>query len=702
MNLIKKNIILSIIFLIISIILIRLILGQDSFAFDEHIYSENYDIVSNQLALKFFINDVWHFPLGKNPNYGIGVGNSVVFSEAIPILAFFAKLFKNFLPTNFQLISIWFVICFTLQLLLSYLIINNFTNRFFYSFVSALIFVFCPILLFRLPIHVALVAHWLILFCFYYEIKNFTSIRKETFYSFILSLSILIHFYFLPIILIIKYSFIIQDYFEKRNLKKNIREIIIPIISLLFVAYVSGYFQISVFDAMGYGYGNYSFNIAGLFDSQISNNALDWSLFFNDIKNSRHQHEGFSYLGIGGIFLFLALLINFFKTKNKSEYAKLPYILICLICFILSISNNVYLAGNLIFEYPLSKPIYGLLSIIRASGRFIWPVYYLILIFGIISIFKLFNHKQKSLIVISFILIVQIIDISPALKNYANSKVFNKVAFNNSNKKFWENTSKNFKTIRTTYYKNTSNIFPQISNQILKYNFLKSDIARLGRFDRKKASENRNKLYYDLNNKFIDSNTAYVIDNINHLRYLKYLYSSEDMGFFFIDNVWLMLPGYKNKMSKNDISELNKFNIVEIQENQKHLFIRDNLKNPLGLGWSFSKKVNGIWTEGNELNILFNFNRKKNKIYTVRLKLVSLITRPNQKISGFIKIGNKKLKSFEFKDLSNDFLEFEIPNLENKPYKIDIHINNPLSPIELLQSADGRMLGLLIESIEII
>ena len=129
MNLIKKNIILSIIFLIISIILIRLILGQDSFAFDEHIYSENYDIVSNQLALKFFINDVWHFPLGKNPNYGMGVGNSVVFSEAIPILAFFAKLFKNFLPTNFQLISIWFVICFTLQLLLSYLIINNFNSE---------------------------------------------------------------------------------------------------------------------------------------------------------------------------------------------------------------------------------------------------------------------------------------------------------------------------------------------------------------------------------------------------------------------------------------------------------------------------------------------------------------------------------------------------------------------------------------------
>ena len=142
MNLIKKNIIISIIFLIISLIMIRFILGQDSFAFDEHIYSKNYDIVSNQLALKFFINDVWHFPLGKNPNYGMGVGNSVVFSEAIPILAFFAKLFKNFLPNNFQLISIWFVICFTLQAAKGYWK-GNFTNKLFYSLSSSK-FIFCP------------------------------------------------------------------------------------------------------------------------------------------------------------------------------------------------------------------------------------------------------------------------------------------------------------------------------------------------------------------------------------------------------------------------------------------------------------------------------------------------------------------------------------------------------------------------------
>jgi len=75
---------------------------------------------------------------------------------------------------------------------------------------------------------------------------------------------------------------------------------------------------------------------------------------------------------------------------------------------------------------------------------------------------------------------------------------------------------------------------------------------------------------------------------------------------------------------------------------------------------------------------------------------------PNQYLNGFIIFDGKKIKSFKFKSLSSDFFEFSIPNLNNEPYKIDIIIDNPISPLDLMQSPDGRMLGLLIESIEII
>ena len=704
MNFNNKNIILFISFFIISVLLTILLLGQNNFSFSRYLYSENYDLISDQLAFKFFINDEWHFPFGKNPNYGIGVGNSIVFSGAVPILSFLIKLIANFLPNNFQFISIWFILCFTLQLFFGYLIIYHYTKNITYSLIASLFFIFSPLLLYRIPIHVSLVAHWIILICLYFEIKNFKNKKRIIFYSFILPLSILIHFYFLIMVLIIKYSFLIQDYIIKRNFKKKIKEIIIPIISLIFVAYISGYFQISAFDAMGFGYGYYSFNLLGLIDSQTFNNSLDWSLFFSDINNTKGQAEGFSYLGLGGILILIFLLINYFINKNKDKYNLLPYFIIFIICFILSISNIIYFGGNVVFEYKLPKIFYALFSITRASGRFIWIIYYLILIFGIVSVYKLFQKRKKYNIIIFLILILQLVDISPALKNYYNAEVFNKKEIGKESKKFWQDINKDFKIIRTTYYKNTSNIFPSISNQILKNNFIKTDVARLGRYDRTKASQNRNKLYYELNNKLLDVNTLYVIDNINHLRYLKYLYQSEDVGFFFNDDVWFMAPGYQSKMSDSDYDNLHKIKPVEIQENIEHKFNSYESNKALGFGWTFSSESEGIWTEGNELNIFFSFKPKIQKPYNLKLKINSSIAKKDKYLTGSIRFNGKKIQNFKFRNSSKEFINILIPELDfdNKYYKIDVIIDNPVSPLDLLQSADGRMLGLLIESIEIL
>ena len=88
--------------------------------------------------------------------------------------------------------------------------------------------------------------------------------------------------------------------------------------SLLIVAYISGYVEISAFDARGLGYGFYSFNLAGFIDPQTANDTFNWSIFFKDIKNTSGQSEGFSYLGFGGIILFIFFLINFFRNKPSN------------------------------------------------------------------------------------------------------------------------------------------------------------------------------------------------------------------------------------------------------------------------------------------------------------------------------------------------------------------------------------------------
>ena len=74
-----------------------------------------------------------------------------------------------------------------------------------------------------------------------------------------------------------------------------------------------------------------------------------------------------------------------------------------------------------------------------------------------------------------------------------------------------------------------------------------------------------------------------------------------------------MLPNYKDKMSQNDIDKLNQIKIIDIKENKKHNFSINGLNEPLGLGWTFSSKGKGIWTEGNEFNILFKFKPRQIK-----------------------------------------------------------------------------------------
>ena len=54
-----------------------------------------------------------------------------------------------------------------------------------------------------------------------------------------------------------------------------------------------------------------------------------------------------------------------------------------------------------------------------------------------------------------------------------------------------------------------------------------------GRYNRKKASIARSKLYNDFENNNFPKNIIFAIDNLNHLRHLKFLFQDKNIGFFF-------------------------------------------------------------------------------------------------------------------------------------------------------------------------
>ena len=234
--------------------------------------------------------------------------------------------------------------------------------------------------------------------------------------------------------------------------------------------------------------------------------------------------------------------------------------------------------------------------------------------------------------------------------------------------------------------------------------FKETDIFALGRINRTKASIYRNKTYEHFRNNKLDKNTVFIVNNKNHLRNLKFLLKESNNGFFFRDNMWILIPNYKTKMNKNDRNEFDKIDFVEIfPGKEKKLQINDE-ESVIGLGWTHNLNRSGMWTEGNEANIIFKLKNYEPKDHILRFKIKSVMTNNTDKLNMHLIVDGefvKKLTFDRFTNQDNKFIDIILKkeDLENEFHKIDFKIENPISPVSILESPDGRRLGMLVESI---
>jgi hypothetical protein len=700
----KKNFCyLSIFF--ISVIFSFLYLDYKSFNFSDISWLKSRDNISDFLALKFFLNDKWRFPLGLNPNYG-DLDNSIVFSGSIPFLAFFFKIFKSFLPFNFHYLSFWIFIIFFFQLFFSYKIIFHFTTNYYFSLLGSIFFLLSPVFLERIGDHLSLGAHWIILACFYYEIKyiNNNFIYKRLF---LILFSSLVHFYFTFIIVFVSLFFLVFKFLKDKKIDYffiNILFIFSPLIILMFI---SGYFIIPAYDSVGFGFGVYKANFLTLIDPRSTIEGYSWSLIIPDIPNLPSEYEGFGYLGLGIIIFFIFcvmdFLFNFYRNINKYKC----YLSIIFFFFILSISNSINISKFLLLHINLPDYFYALLNIIRSSGRLIWPVYYLIMIYCILKIGKFFA-KNNILILLIFFLI-QLVDIYPGLyeKFFSNKKYLVNEEYPIFKNYFKEHKTKQY-SLDTTYPSNDSDIFLKISNLLIYENFNKTNFFSLGRYNRQELSKKRSNIYEDFEKKNLKNNTLYVIDNYDHFRNLKYLFSKSKHGFFFTNNLIFLLPYEKNKMSYQDIDMFNNIKFNKISVKKKYTITFKDKNGILGFGWSHGLESRGVlkkgfWTEGNIANIFFECP-EYDQAKTIVFNLNNSVAPSNETLNLEIILNEVKIGKFKITDNFSGELKVKLDQskLSSGVNKLQFNISNPSSLIEKRKNIDGRLLGIKLESLEIL
>jgi hypothetical protein len=169
------------------------------------------------------------------------------------------------------------------------------------------------------------------------------------------------------------------------------------------------------------GYGHFRMNLNSIFDSSVSFVSEDnyeiyrFSRLMPDLKDTTSiagsgDHEGFNFLGIPVISLLILSILNFKKgVLNFSRKNYIPILIISLLLLMFALTNKIIFNEILLITYPLPSFIKNFFATFRSSGRFFWPVLYIISFISFYSFTRLFNKKSCT-IILSILLMITFID----------------------------------------------------------------------------------------------------------------------------------------------------------------------------------------------------------------------------------------------------------------------------------------------------
>ena len=413
------------------------------------IYAFGRDPLQHQLGWEFFRQEPWSFPLGTIKDYGTPFGTSVTFLDSIPLFAFFFKILSPLLEKNFQYFGLWELTSVILQMLAGMLIMREFTRSYILKILGASLLVLSPVMIFRAYGHNSFSAHWILLLAIYFIILAYRRRPVRWPWIALFALAMLIHLYFVPMLIPL---WLISLVFQFRNERKKRIFLLEPLKVagvVLIIGFCTGIFTLKMNTLSTGGYGTYSWNLDGFY------NPIGFSKFIKAIPIADAQGEGFSYFGLGYALVLLAGFILFWvkDTARKNWKFFLPFALAAVVYTLYALSNKAIFNETVLWNIELPAPLMSVFNVFRTSARFIWPVFYFMILFGLLALVR--NARRVVVIpILVAAIVLQFFDLQPL---YESKKVsgFGDYSTGGLNSDFWEQawkTNERIVIIPTEYY----------------------------------------------------------------------------------------------------------------------------------------------------------------------------------------------------------------------------------------------------------
>lgn len=366
-----------------------------------------------------FAHDEWRLPLFDVKTLRYPEGANIIFTDSIPLLALLMKPLVSFLPDGFHYFGWWFALCFAMQSVAAVALLREWGIRDWLSLsAGAVLALSMPSWLIRHH-HMALCGQFLVIFgiLLYTRTQRSESPgRMSAAWTALAVASLLIHIYLLAMVMALMAAAIMQRaWSHRRQWRVEWKMILaIPLLaagSVLGVALLSGHFRGEAVEDASKGYGKYSMN---LLQPWYPQGSVQLPLPLPVFDATGGQYEGFNYLGAGALFLVL-MTLAFAGRQWKPALRHNVFLLLALALLTLfALSNRVYWGKTAVLKYRIPHVIEKPVEIFRSSGRFFWPVGY-VLVLGSLALLARERRQRRWLgAVLVAAPLVQWIDATPA------------------------------------------------------------------------------------------------------------------------------------------------------------------------------------------------------------------------------------------------------------------------------------------------
>jgi Family of unknown function (DUF6311) len=361
-----------------------------------------------QWGFSFFRNATWSWPLGSVPNLFYPHGTSVGFTDANPWLCVLFKPLSPLLPRDFQVWGVWYLLCYALQAWFGTQICRTLTRDPVQCALGGALFALTPLLPIRAR-HIALCAQFFVTFGLWLNLRREHS-PEQVRHGLLLSIALLIwaagtHAYLALMLLVLCLTYYARLHFVDRLLGTRawLEATLGALAATLSVFYAFGFIGWKRSDLSVPGFGQYSADLLALF------NAQGLSRFVPALPFHPWQWEGYAYLGLGVFFLLSIALLRALAAPAATLRGLAPHWPLLSAVFFMSVyalSSKVTYRGELVLDLsPLYAPIGTLAGIFRSSGRFVWPLDFLLIAWGVRAVAsRRYRHFSRAALALALVL----------------------------------------------------------------------------------------------------------------------------------------------------------------------------------------------------------------------------------------------------------------------------------------------------------